>query len=66
VTLDLYRVPNRPGRRKLAKSRRLAAPGGQFSATFRGLAPGRYVLLARTTATARLAAGAASPVTVTV
>jgi hypothetical protein len=66
VTLDLYRVPNRPGRRKLVKSRRLAAPGGQFSATFRGLAPGRYALLARTTATARLAAGAAPPVTVTV
>jgi hypothetical protein len=64
VTLDLYSVLNRPGRRKLVKSRRIAASGGQFSATFRRLAPGRYVLLARTTPTARLAAGAAPAITV--
>jgi N-acetylmuramoyl-L-alanine amidase len=65
VILDLYRVP-KPGRRKLVKSRHLAAPGGQFSATFRRLAPGRYVLLASSTPTARYAAGAASPAAVTV
>jgi hypothetical protein len=58
VTLDLYRVL-KSGRRKLVKSRQLAASGGQFTATFRRLAPGRYVLLAGTAASARYAAGAA-------
>lgn len=58
VTLDLYRVL-KSGRRKLVKSRQLVANGGQFTATFRGLAPGRYVLLATTAASARYAAGAA-------
>lgn len=66
VTLDLYRVLNHPGRRKLVKSRRIAASGGQFSATFRRLAPGRYALIAATAPTARYAAGASAPVVVTV
>jgi N-acetylmuramoyl-L-alanine amidase len=63
VTLDLYRVPKH-GRRKLVKSRRLAAAGGQFAATFHGLAPGRYVLLAQTAASIRYAAGMSSPLEV--
>ncbi|MGN6866864.1 MAG: N-acetylmuramoyl-L-alanine amidase [Solirubrobacteraceae bacterium] len=58
VTVDLYRVL-KSGRRKLVKSRQLAASGGQFTASFRGLAPGRYVLLAGTAASTRYAAGAA-------
>ncbi len=63
VTLDLYRVL-KPGRRKLVKSRQLAAPGGQFATTFRGLPPGRYVLLAGTAASSRYAAGISSPLAV--
>jgi N-acetylmuramoyl-L-alanine amidase-like protein len=58
VAIDLYRVL-KSGRRTLVKSRQLAASGGQFAATFRRLAPGRYVLLAGTAASARYAAGAA-------
>jgi hypothetical protein len=65
VTLDLYRVL-KSGRRQLVKSRRLAAAGGQFSATFRRLAPGRYVMLAATTASARYAAGTSAPISVTI
>jgi hypothetical protein len=61
VTLDLYRVLG-SGKRKLVKSRLLAANGGQFTATFRRLAPGRYVLLASTAASARYGEGAAPPV----
>jgi hypothetical protein len=60
VTIDLYRLLN-GRRRKLVKSRRLAAPSGQFATTFRRLAPGRYVLIAQTAASARYAAGAAPP-----
>ena len=60
VTLDLYRVL-KSGRRKLVKSKQLAASNGQFTSTFRHLAPGRYVLLARTAPSARYAAGAAPP-----
>lgn len=63
VTLDLYRVL-KSGRRRLVKSRQLAASAGQFTATFRHLAPGRYVLLASTAASARYAAGAAPPLAV--
>jgi hypothetical protein len=63
VTLGLYRVPKR-GRRKLVKSRQLAAAGGQFAATFRNLAPGRYVLVAQTAASARYAAGVSPPLEV--
>jgi hypothetical protein len=66
VILDLYRVLNRSGRRRLVKSRQLAASAGQFSATFRGLAPGRYVLLASTAASARYAAGSAPPVSLVI
>jgi hypothetical protein len=58
VTLDLYRVKS-PGRRQLVKTRQLTAPGGQFSATLRRLAPGHYVVIAGTPATDRYAAGAA-------
>lgn len=65
VTLDLYRV-QRPGRRKLVKSRQLAANGGQFTATFRRLTPGSYLLLASTAASARYAAGAAPPATLAI
>jgi hypothetical protein len=65
VILDVYRVL-KPGRRKLVKSRQLAAPGGRFSATFRRLAPGRYVLLARTAESARYAAGASPAVSLVV
>jgi hypothetical protein len=65
VILDLYRVL-KPGRRKLVKSSQLAAPGGQFSATFRRLAPGRYVLLARTVESARYAAGVSPAVSLVV
>jgi len=61
VTLDMYRLLG-SGRRKLVKSRQLAASGGQFTATFRRLTPGRYVLLATTAASSRYAAGAAPPV----
>jgi hypothetical protein len=61
VTLDLYRI-QKSGRRKLVKSRQLAAAGGQFTATFRRPTPGRYVLLAGTLPSARYAAGAAPPI----
>jgi N-acetylmuramoyl-L-alanine amidase len=61
VTLDLYRVL-KSGHRKLVKSRQLAAAAGQFNATFRRLAPGRYVLIARTAESDRYAAGASPAV----
>jgi hypothetical protein len=60
VTVDLYRVL-KSGHRRLVKSRQLAASDGQFTATFRRLTPGHYVLLASTAASARYAAGAAPP-----
>ncbi len=66
VTIDFYRVLNGSGRRKLVKSRQVAAPGGQFTATLRRLAPGRYVVLASTTASARYAVGAAPPASVVI
>jgi hypothetical protein len=65
VILELYRVV-KPGRRKLVKAKQLAAPGGQFSATFRRLAHGRYVLLARTVESARYAAGVSRAASVVV
>ncbi|HET6868909.1 MAG TPA: hypothetical protein VFH80_23555, partial [Solirubrobacteraceae bacterium] len=63
VTLDVYRVLA-SGRRKLARSRQLAATDGQFTASFRRLAPGHYVLFASTTPSARYASGVSPPATV--
>ena len=60
VTVDLYRVSG--GRRHLIKSKRAAAGAGTFGASFNAPRPGRYVLVARTTAGARNVAGASPPV----
>jgi hypothetical protein len=65
VTVDVYRV-QKNGRRKLVRSRQLTTPAGQFTATLGRLAPGRYVLLARTAQSARYAAGLSPAVTVVV
>ena len=64
VTLDLYRVGG--GRRQLIASKRVPAGSGQFAARFRPGRPGRYVVIAQTAASARYAAGASSPVTLTI
>jgi N-acetylmuramoyl-L-alanine amidase len=64
VTVDLYRVAG--GRRHLIKSQRAAAGSGTFGARFNAPRPGRYVLVARTTAGARNVAGASPPVTLIV
>jgi N-acetylmuramoyl-L-alanine amidase len=61
VTVDLYRV-RAGGRRPLVRSRRLAAAGGSFHARIKAPEAGRYVLIARTTASARFAAAASPPV----
>lgn len=65
VTLYLYRVL-KSGRRKLVASRHVGAAGGRFTASFRRPAPGRYVVLASTVASARYAAGAAPAVSLVV
>jgi hypothetical protein len=65
VTIDVYRI-GAGGRRTLVASKRLAAAGGVFNARIKRPRPGRYVLVARTDATARLAAGASSPASVVV
>jgi hypothetical protein len=65
VTLDLCRVAA-SGRRHVVASKRLAAAGGSFHAQFRHLRSGSYVLVARTIATVRYAAGASAPLAVTV
>lgn len=61
VTADVYRiVPS--GHRELVSSKQLAATGGSFRARITRPRAGRYVLIVRTLATARYAAGAWSPV----
>ncbi len=65
VTLDVYRV-KASGRRHLVASKRLAAAGGNFHASFRRLRPGRYVLVAGTVASVLYAPGASAPLMVTI
>jgi N-acetylmuramoyl-L-alanine amidase len=57
VTIDLYQAS---GRRHLISSKQLAAAGGTFTTRLKRPKAGRYVLIARTQASARYAA-AASP-----
>ena len=64
VTVDLYRVSG--GRRHLIKSKRAAAGAGTFGASFNASRPGRYVLVARTTAGPRNVAGASPPVALSI
>ena len=64
VTVDLYRVSGR--RRHLIKSKRASAGAGTFGASFNPSRPGRYVVVARTTAGARNVAGASPPVALTI
>lgn len=65
VTLDLYQVIA-PGRRRLRMAKPVAAVGGTFRARIKRPRPGRYVVIARTPAGARYAAGASTPVAVTI
>jgi hypothetical protein len=64
VTVDVYRV-SAAGRRRLVAAKRLTAAGGSFHARLRQPPAGRYVLIARTAESARYAAGASSPVELT-
>jgi hypothetical protein len=64
VTIDLYRVSH--GRRHLVAAKRVAHAGGQFVARLKAPRRGRYVLIARTRASARYAAGASAPVSLTI
>jgi len=64
VIIDLYRVVG--GGRRLMASKRVPAGSGHFAARFRPGRPGRYVVIARTAVSARYAAGASSPVAVTI
>ena len=64
VIVDLYRVSG--GRRHLIKSKRAAAGAGTFGASFNASRPGRYVLVARTTAGPRNVAGASPPVALSI
>lgn len=64
VTIDLYR--RQEGRRRLVSTKRLAAPGGTFSTRLKRPGAGRYVLIARTQATSKYAAGASPPVSLVV
>ena len=64
VVVDLYQVVG--GRRHLVASKRVPAGSGQFSARFRPGRPGRYVVIARTAASAHYAAGASPPVALTI
>ena len=61
VTIDLYRILS-TGRRQLVSSKRVVAAGGSFQARIRRPRPGRYVLVARTAASTRYAAGASPAV----
>jgi len=63
VVVDLYRVVG--GRRHLVAAKRVPGGSGGFSARFRPGRPGRYVVIARTTASARYAAGASPAVALT-
>ncbi len=65
VTVDVYRLGPRRSRR-LVRTKRLAAVGGSFSARLKRPGAGRYVLIARTQATARYAAAASAPVSLVV
>ncbi|HYB29734.1 MAG TPA: N-acetylmuramoyl-L-alanine amidase [Solirubrobacteraceae bacterium] len=64
VTVDLYRVTG--GRRHQVASKRVATAGGTFAAGFGARRSGRFVLVARTPATARYDAGASPPLGVTI
>ena len=64
VSVDLYRVVG--GRRMLMASKRVPAGSGRFAARFRPGRPGRYVVIARTAASGRYAAGASPPVALTI
>ena len=63
VIVDLYRLSK--GRRHLHQSKHAPAGAGTFGASFTAPRPGRYVLVARTTAGARNVAGASPPVALT-
>ena len=64
VTVDLYRVAG--GRRHQIASKRVAIAGGAFTVGFGARRPGRYALVARTSASARYTAGASAPLAVTI
>ena len=64
VMVDLYRVVG--GRRRLIAARRVPAGAGEFAARFRPGRPGRYVVIARTAASARYVAGASPSVALTI
>ena len=64
LTVDLYRLSG--GRRHLIHSKQVAAGAGTFQSSFKAPRPGRYVLVARTTAGARNVAGASPPVALTI
>jgi hypothetical protein len=64
VTIGVYRVSG-GGRRRVA-AKRVSVAGGRFAAGIKRLAPGRYVLIARTPAGARFAAGASPPLAITI
>jgi hypothetical protein len=65
VTIDVYEVRAR-GRRRLVSSKRIAAAGGMFSARIKRPHPGRYLLIARSQASARYAAGASPAASVVI
>jgi hypothetical protein len=64
VTIGVYRVSG-GGRRRVAANR-VSVAGGRFAAGIKRPAPGRYVLIARTPAGARFAAGASPPLALTI
>ena len=64
VTVVLYKIVH--GRRRLIRSKRLPAPGGQFHAQLRTKGPGRYVVVAQTPASARYAAAGSAPLALTI
>jgi N-acetylmuramoyl-L-alanine amidase len=64
VTVYLYRLAR--GRRVLTASKRVQVTAGQFQVRLKTPRPGRYVVIARTAASARYAAGASPALTVTV
>jgi hypothetical protein len=64
VTIDLYTVSG--GRRRLIADKRVPAASGRFAARIKLPAPGRYVLIDRTPARPRFAAGVSPPLAITI
>jgi hypothetical protein len=63
VTIDAYQLQG--AHRRLVASKQVIAQGGRFTTTLTTRRPGRYLLIARTKADARSAAGASPAVQVT-